>query len=44
MRTKFEEVVYETPQIEIIEVEVENGFAVSGGNVENPTEGETGNW
>ena len=44
MKTKFEEMVYETPQVEIIEVEIENGFAMSGGSVENPTEDETGSW
>lgn len=36
------DMVYEIPQVEIIEVEVEKGFALS--NVENPTEGETGSW
>lgn len=35
---------YETPQIELIEVEVEKGFAASPGNVENPTEGEESEW
>ena len=44
MNTKFEEMVYETPQVEIIEVEVENGFAMSGGNVENPTESNESPW
>ena len=29
MKTKFEEIVYETPKVEVIEVEVEKGFAVS---------------
>ena len=28
MKTKFEEIVYETPKVEVIEVEVEKGFAV----------------
>ena len=27
-----EEMVYETPQVKMIEVEVENGFATSGRN------------
>lgn len=39
---KNENLTYETPQVEVIEVEVEKGFALS--NVENPTEGETGSW
>ena len=42
MKTKFEEIIYESPQVRVIEVEVEQGFAIS--NVENPTEGETGSW
>lgn len=29
MKTKFEEIVYETPKVEVIEVEVEKGFAGS---------------
>lgn len=29
MKTKFEEIIYESPQVEILEVEVEKGFAVS---------------
>ena len=39
---KNENLTYETPQVEVTEVEVEKGFALS--NVENPTEGETGSW
>ncbi len=27
---------YESPQVEVIEVEVEKGFAVSGDNVNDP--------
>lgn len=33
---------YEIPQVEVIEVEVERGFAQS--NVENPKEGEEEEW
>ena len=41
MKTKFEEKVYENPQVEIIEVEIEQGFAASPdddgyGNTDNP--------
>ena len=35
---------YEMPQVEIIEVEVEKGFATSSGNIENPEEGLPGSW
>ena len=37
-----EEMVYETPRVRMIEVEVEQGFAVS--NVENPTRGGRSDW
>lgn len=30
MKSEMEEMVYETPQVKMIEVEVENGFAQSG--------------
>lgn len=33
---------YESPQIDSIEVEVEQGFAIS--NLENPKEGEESEW
>ena len=36
--------VYETPQVEVIVVEVEKGFAASPGNIENPIEGEESEW
>ena len=38
--------IYETPQVEIIEVEVEKGFANSpdNNNTENPKEGEESGW
>ena len=42
MRTKDEKVIYETPIVKVIEVEVEKGFAVS--NLENPEEGEESDW
>ncbi len=42
MKVVNESLTYEAPQVEVIEVEVEKGFAVS--NVENPEEGETGGW
>lgn len=31
MKSEMEEMVYETPQVKMIEVEVENGFASSDG-------------
>ena len=34
--------IYEAPQVEILEVEVEKGFA--GSNVENPTENDSMGW
>jgi hypothetical protein len=40
---KLEFVKYEVPQVEVIEVEVEKGFAVSGdgfGGTDNPNTGE----
>ena len=42
MRTKDEKVIYETPIVKVIEVEVEKGFAVS--NLENPEEGKESDW
>lgn len=42
MRTKDEEVIYETPIVKVIEVEVEKGFAVS--NLENLEEGDESGW
>jgi len=35
---------YEVPQVEVIEVEVENGFAASGGTFEKPIQGEESGW
>lgn len=37
---------YVTPQVKVIEVEVEKGFAMSDNNtnVENPTESEESGW
>ena len=35
---------YEKPHIEILEVEIEKGFASSNGNFENPTEDIPGSW
>ena len=36
------EIAYQSPVLEMIEVKVEKGFVNS--NVENPKEGETSNW
>lgn len=35
---------YEPPVLEVIEVEIEAGFAASGGIFENPMEGNPGSW
>lgn len=37
---------YIAPQVEVLEVKVEQGFAATdgGGNLENPLDGETGEW
>lgn len=40
MKVEMEEMVYETPQVKMIEVEVENGFALSPGGGTNPFEPE----
>ena len=39
-----EMVNYESPQIDSLEMEVEKGFLISNGNLENPIEGEESNW
>ena len=36
--------IYTAPIVEVIEVEVEKGFATSSGNVENPNEDEVTPW
>ena len=43
MKTKAE-MFYEAPLVEVIDVEVEMGFAVSGGNLEDFEEGAESNW
>lgn len=37
-----EQIIYESPQLDSIEVQVEQGFAIS--NLENPKEGEESEW
>jgi hypothetical protein len=44
MKTNYEDNFYNSPQIEIIRIEVENVIAASGGNLENPIEGEESEW
>lgn len=44
MKTKFEGITYESPALDIIEAVVENGFSASDRNLENPEEGEIGEW
>lgn len=39
-----ERMVYDSPQVEIITIEVENVIAASGENLENPVEGEESDW
>ena len=39
-----EMVNYESPQITMLEMEVEKGFSASDGNLENPIVGEESNW
>ena len=38
MNTEFEEFVYEIPQVRVIEVEVEKGFAISYGGADGNEE------
>lgn len=42
MENQVEEMVYETPQVKMIAVKVENGFGIS--NVENPRGGRSSDW
>lgn len=35
---------YEAPQVEVVEVCVEQGFAASNGNFENPENGAVSGW
>ena len=44
MKINNEVLVYEAPQVETIEVEVEKGFATSDGNIENPKEEDETPW
>lgn len=42
MKITSSRIFYESPQLDSIEVEVEQGFAIS--NLENPKEGEESEW
>jgi hypothetical protein len=42
MENLVEEMDYETPQVKMIAVEVEQGFAIS--NLENPGRGDSADW
>ncbi len=42
MKSAVQETNYESPIVEVIEVEIERGFV--GSNVENPIEGEESDW
>jgi len=45
MKIEMEEMVYETPLVKMIEVEVEKGFAQSlGESLENPIEDDPSGW
>lgn len=39
-----EHISYDSPRVEIITIEIENVIAASGGNLENPSEGEESDW
>ena len=40
-----ESISYKTPILDIIEIEVESAILIaSGGNIENPVEGDESNW
>lgn len=42
MKITSSRIFYESPQLDSIEVEIEQGFAIS--NLENPKEGEESEW
>lgn len=44
MKYFIEKMIYETPIVEVIEVEIEKGFATSSSNLENPEEDFPGSW
>lgn len=44
MKMENEVLVYEAPQVETFEVEVEKGFATSDGNIEDIENGDTNEW
>lgn len=43
MRTP-ECIIYKSPQVEIVVIEMENGFSASDSNIEDPIEGEESDW
>ena len=44
MKAEIEKGAYDAPIVEVIEVEVEKGFAHSSGNLEDFIEGEESDW
>lgn len=44
MKNQVKEIVYESPIVEVIEVEVEKGFALSARGMESPTESDEISW
>ena len=44
MRKQSEDLIYESPKVEVVEIQIERGFAASGGNFENPTESDEIGW
>jgi hypothetical protein len=44
MKVTYEDIFYNSPQMVIIKIEVENAIVAGSGNVENPVEGEESDW
>lgn len=44
MKAEYEDLIYDSPKVEIIWIDVEGMIAASDGNMENPVEGEESDW
>ena len=44
MSKQLEDLIYESPKVEVMEIQIEQGFAASGGYLENPSEGDEIGW
>ena len=44
MKDNSENLFYDSPRVEIVEIEAEGMIASSSGNVENPLEGDESDW